>query len=130
MSRFRVFIPTAAIGLLAAFVFAAPAGAGSAGAYETFNTKVGISGKYPAFSGRLSSGNAYCKGYSTVRLWKEKSGPDKLLGSTKSKAYGKWAIDVSAKLGSGAYYATVAAKKSAEIGVACKAGKSKLIVID
>ncbi|HEX3240326.1 MAG TPA: hypothetical protein VHR18_09345 [Solirubrobacterales bacterium] len=127
MSRLRTALPAAAISLLAALVLAAPAGAGS---YETFKTTVGISGKYPAFSGKLSSGNAYCKGYSKVKLWSEKNGPDKLLGSTESAAYGKWAIDVSAKLGSGAYYATVAAKKSPEIAVACNAGKSPVIVID
>jgi hypothetical protein len=127
MSRLRTVLPAAALSLLAALVMAAPAGAG---AYETFKTTVGISGKYPAFSGKLSSSNAYCKGYSKVKLWSEKNGPDKLLGSTESAAYGKWAIDVSAKLGSGAYYATVAAKKSPEIAVACKAGKSPVIVID
>jgi hypothetical protein len=127
VSRLRSVLPAAALSLLAALVIAAPAGAG---AYETFKTTVGISGKYPAFSGKLSSGNAYCKGYSKVKLWSEKNGPDKLLGATESAAYGKWAIDVSAKLGSGAYYATVAAKKSPEIAVACKAGKSKVITID
>lgn len=127
MSRLRTVLPALALSIFAALVIAAPAGAGT---YETFNTTVGISGKYPAFSGKLSSGNGYCKGYSKVKLWSEKNGPDKLLGSTESAAYGKWAIDVSAKLGSGAYYATVAAKKSAETGIACKAGKSKVIVID
>jgi hypothetical protein len=126
-TRLRSFVPAAAVCALAALALAAPAGAGN---YETFNTTVGISGKYPAFSGKLSSANGYCKGYSTVKLWSEKNGPDKLLGRTTSAAYGKWAIDVSAKLGSGAYYATVTAKKSAETGFACKAGKSKVITID
>ncbi len=127
MSRLRSVIPVAAVSLLAALAIAAPAGAGS---YETFKTTVGISGKYPAFSGKLSSGNGYCKGLRKVKLWSEKNGPDKLLGSTESDAAGKWAIDVSAKLGSGAYYATVTAKKSTEVAVACLAGKSKVIAID
>jgi|SRR5215213_606588 len=126
-ARLRSLVPLAAVSLVAVLAFAAPAGAGT---YETFKTTVGISGKYPAFSGKLSSGNAYCKGYSKVKLWSEKAGPDKLLGTTESAAYGKWAIDVSAKLGSGAYYATVAPKKSPEIAVACQAGKSKVITID
>jgi hypothetical protein len=127
LARLRPLAATAALAAAAILILAAPATAGS---YETFKTTVGISGKYPAFSGKLSSGNAYCKGYSKVKLWSEKAGPDKLLGSTESAAYGKWAIDVSAKLGSGAYYATVAAKKSPEIAVACLAGKSKVIAID
>jgi hypothetical protein len=126
-TRLRALIPVTTISVLAALLLAPPAGAGT---YETFKTTVGISGKYPAFSGKLSSGNSYCKGYRTVKLWSEKGGPDKLLGKTTSDAYGKWAIDVSSKLGSGAYYATVTPKKSTEVAVACKAGKSKLIVID
>lgn len=126
-TRLRSLVPAAAICAIASLVLVAPAGAGT---YETFKTTVGISGKYPAFSGKLSSGNGYCKGYRTVKLWSEKGGPDKLLGKTTSDAYGKWAIDVSSKLGSGAYYATAPAKKSTEIAVACKAGKSKVIAID
>ncbi|MBK5221220.1 MAG: hypothetical protein JJE35_15795 [Thermoleophilia bacterium] len=126
-ARLRSLVPVAAISVVAALALAAPAGAGS---YETFKTTVGISGKYPAFSGKLSSGNGYCKGYRKVKLWSEKGGPDKLLGTTTSDSYGNWAIDVSAKLSSGAYYASVTAKKSTEVAVACKAGTSKVIAVD
>ena len=126
--RLRSLLPLAA-SVAALLLLAAPVSAG-AGSYETFNTTVGISGKYPAFSGKLKSANSYCRGYRKVKLWSEKGGPDKLLGSAPSDAYGNWAIDVSAKLGSGAYYATATPKKSTEVAVTCKAGKSKLIVID
>lgn len=125
--RLRSLLPLLAASVAALLLLAAPAGAGT---YETFKTTVGISGKYPAFSGKLKSGNGYCKGNRKVKVWSEKGGPDKLLGTTTSDSYGNWALDVSAKLGSGAYYASVPATKSTEVAVACKAGKSKLIVID
>ncbi len=126
-TRLRALVPATVVALFAALALASPV---AAGPYENFDTKVGINGKYPAFSGKLNSGSAFCKAHRPVKLWRLKTGADKPLGSTTSDASGRWAIDVSATLGSGAYYAGVTSKKSAEVAIACRGGKSKVIVID
>ena len=43
-----------------------------------------------------------------MKLYREKCGHDKLLGTDTSDDNGKWAIPIGNKLTSGAYYATVA----------------------
>jgi hypothetical protein len=87
-------------------------------------TKVIVSLKFPAYHGTLQSAKSVCKSSRTVRLYREKAGADKLLGSDTSSPKGKWSIPIGKRLTSGAYYAKVLAHGS------CKAGKSKVIVID
>lgn len=87
-------------------------------------TKVVVSLKFPAYHGTLQSAKSSCESGRTVRLYREKAGADKLLGSDTSSPKGKWSIPIGKRLISGAYYAKAVASGS------CKGGKSKVIVID
>jgi hypothetical protein len=113
--------------LLAAFVAALVVvllPAVSASGASSSPTKIIVSLKYPAFHGTLQSSRKGCLGSRRVKLYREKSGPDKLLGTDQSEDNGKWSIPVGKKLASGSYYATVAARGK------CKASKSKVLSID
>ncbi len=85
-------------------------------------SKVVISFKLPAFNGTVQSSKAACKKNRTVKLYRVKAGPDKLLGTDKTDKKGKWLIP--SKLKSGNYYAktpksgTCAADKSGILPVA------------
>ena len=109
-----LLIATLAIALLPV---ALAAGAGN-------STTIIVSLKNPAFHGTLKSGKSSCATSRTVKLYREKAGPDKLLGTDKSNAKTKWSIPIGKRLTSGAYYATAPAKGS------CKAAKSKVLSID
>jgi hypothetical protein len=65
-----------------------------------------------------------------VKAYRVKSGPDKLLASGVSESDGTWEARIGDRLTSGAYYSSVAAKHSAEVGVNCRAAKSKLVTVD
>lgn len=88
------------------------------------STKIIVSLKTPAFHGTLKSSKSACSTGRTVKLYRENSGPDKLLGTDKSNAKTKWSIPIGKRLTSGAYYAKAPAKGS------CKAAKSKVLTID
>lgn len=88
------------------------------------STTIVVSLKTPAFHGTLKSGKSSCATGRTVKLYREKAGPDKLLGTDKSNAKTKWSIPLGKRLVSGAYYAKAPAKGS------CKAAKSKVLSID
>jgi hypothetical protein len=88
------------------------------------STTIIVSLKTPAFHGTLKSGKSACATGRTVKLFREKSGPDKLLGTDKSNAKTKWSIPIGKRLVSGSYYAKAPAKGS------CKAAKSKVLSID
>lgn len=88
------------------------------------STTIVVSLKNPAFHGTLKSGKSACSTDRTVKLYREKSGPDKLLGTDKSNAKTKWSIPIGKGLVSGAYYAKAPAKGS------CKPAKSKVLTID
>lgn len=112
----RVLLPILVV--LCAAALALPATAAAAG------TKVTVSLKLPAFHGKLSSSNAGCVANRTVRLFKVRSGPDKLLKSGRSNANGAWSTVIARKsVPSGTYYAKATARGS------CKAGTSKRLVI-
>jgi hypothetical protein len=96
---------------------ASAAGAGTA-------TKVIVSLKFPAYHGSLQSSKQACVAGRTVKLFRKKSGPAKLLGTDTTSPKGKWSIPVGKRLTSGAYYAKAIAKGT------CKAGKSKVLTID
>ncbi len=121
----RTVLSTAALALAAILMLAAPATAGM-----SYKTSISMSKKFPAFHGTLHSPYTYCTQNRKVKVYREKNGPDKLLGSDVSESDGSWEADISNKLTSGAYYSSVAAKYSAEIGVTCQAAKSKLVTVD
>jgi hypothetical protein len=87
-------------------------------------TKVIVSLKFPAYHGSLQSAKNACESGRTVRLYREKAGADKLLGTDTTSPKGKWSIPIGKRLTSGAYYAKAIAKGT------CKAGKSKVLTID
>ncbi len=88
------------------------------------STTIVVSLKFPAFHGTLKSGKSACAVGRTVKLYREKSGPDTLLGTDKSNAKTKWSIPIGKRLTSGSYYAKAPAKGS------CKPAKSKVLSID
>lgn len=104
-----------AVVLAAVFLAAVPAAGAS------YSTKVIISLKTPAFHGKLQSSRGACATNRTVKLYRKKSGPDKLLGTDQSNAKAKWSVPI--RLTSGSYYAKAVAKGS------CKAAKSKVLTI-
>lgn len=85
-----------AVSILVALALPASASAATA-------SKVIISFKLPAFNGKVQSSKASCKKNRTVKLYRVKAGPDKLLGTDRTNKKGKWLIP--AKLKSGNYYA-------------------------
>lgn len=105
--------------LLTALLLPAASAAGA-----SYSTKVIVSLKFPAFHGTLKSSRESCATGRTVKLFREKSGPDKLLGTDTSDAKTKWSIPIGKKLTSGSYYAKAAAKGK------CKPAKSKVLSID
>lgn len=112
-TRFSVFlVPALLVGLLAA----------SPAAGASYSTKVVVSLKTPAFHGKLKSSKSGCVANRTVKLFRKKPGPDKLLGTDKSNAKSKWSIRINLKSGA-SYYAKAPAKGS------CRAAKSKVLSI-
>jgi len=87
------------------------------------STTLIVSLKKPAFHGTLKSSKSACATGRTVKLFREKAGPDKLLGTDKSNAKTKWSIPIGKRLISGSYYAKASAKGS------CKPAKSKVLSI-
>lgn len=96
----------------------------SSAAGASYSTKVIVSLKYPAFHGTLKSSKSSCAAGRTVKLFREKAGPDKLLGTDTSNAKTKWSIPLGKRLTSGSYYAKATAKGS------CKSAKSNVLTID
>lgn len=88
------------------------------------STTIVVSLKTPAFHGTLKSAKSACATNRTVKLYREKAGPDKLLGTDKSNAKTKWSIPIGKRLVSGSYYARAPVKGS------CKPAKSKVLSID
>ena len=95
----------------------------AAAASSGYSTKIVVSLKVPAFHGTLKSGKSACAENRTVKLFRQKPGPDKLLGTDKSNAKAKWSIPLGKKLTAGSYYAKAPAKGS------CKPAKSKVLPI-
>jgi hypothetical protein len=112
----RRFAPLAVALILAAALTASPAAA-------SYGTTVVISLKTPAFHGKLKSSRSSCVGGRTVKLFRQKAGPDRLLGTDGSNAKGKWAIPIGRLRSGASYYAKATAKGS------CRAAKSKVLNI-
>ncbi len=97
--------------------------AGSA-AGASYSTKVIVSLKFPAFHGKLKSSRSACATSRTVKLFRKRQGPDKLLGTDRSSAKAKWSIPIGKRLPSGASYYAKASRKGS-----CKPAKSKVLTI-
>lgn len=95
----------------------------AASAAGASSTKVVVSLKTPAFHGSLKSNNGSCTVNRTVKLFRKKSGSDKLLGTDTSNAKSKWSIPIGKRLTPGSYYAKAPAKGS------CRSDKSKVVTI-
>jgi hypothetical protein len=122
----RTVLSTAALALAAILALVAPASAGT-----SYETSISMSSKFPAFHGKLHSPFAYCTQNRKVKVYREKmNGKDTLLASDLSDSDGSWEAPIGNKLTSGAYYSSVGAKHSAEIGVTCRAAKSKVATVD
>jgi len=107
--------------LVVAFIAALlPAASATASGYST---KIIVSLKVPAFHGKLKSSKSACAAGRTVKLFRKKSGPDKLLGTDRSNAKTKWSIPLGNRLTSGSYYAKAPAKGS------CKSAKSQVLTL-
>ena len=115
--RRPTFIVVLTIALLALGLTAGPATAA-----KRAGTTVVVSLKVPAFHGTLNTTKA-CKSGRTVRLYKVKGGPDKLLKTGTSNNKGKWSTPIGKRIPPGSYYVKAVARGS------CKAGKSKTLVI-
>jgi hypothetical protein len=90
----------------------------------SFKTKVIVSLKFPAWHGKLASPKGACVRDRKVKLFRVRSGPDKLLGTDRSEDNGKWSIPIGKRLTSGGYYAKAVARGN------CRAGKSKVNYVD
>jgi hypothetical protein len=115
----RRFAPLAV--LVVALVGALSAAVSVAG--SSYSTKIIVSLKTPAFHGKLKSERSACATGRTVKLFREKPGPDKLLGTDQSNAKTKWSIPLGKRLTAGSYYAKVPAKGR------CKPARSKRLSI-
>jgi hypothetical protein len=95
------------------------------------NSRVTISTNAPAFHGQVKSKNFACERQRKVKLFKQRSGPDKLLGKDKSNNHGKWKIVVD-PLKSGAYYAKLKRREEGTAGTifVCRGDRSKTVVVD
>ena len=95
------------------------------------DSKVTISSKAPAFHGKVKSSNQACEIHRKVKLFKQRQGPDKLLGKDKTNHHGEWEIEVQ-PLKSGAYYAKVKRRSEGTAGTifVCRRDTSRTIVVD
>jgi hypothetical protein len=87
----------------------------------SYSTKVIVSLKTPAFHGKLKSNSSACATNRTVKLFRRKPGPDRLLGTDTSNGKAKWSIPIA--LRPGTYYAKAPATGS------CRPAKSKSLTI-
>jgi hypothetical protein len=129
MSKFQRRLAVAACAALTAAAIAAiPALATQT---VKIDSKVTISTNAPAFHGQVKSDNAACERQRKVKLFRKRSGPDKLLGKDKTNNHGKWKIVVD-PLKSGAYYAKLVRREEGTAGTifVCRGDRSKTVVID
>jgi hypothetical protein len=121
-----------------AAVFACAALAAAVAAIPAFATntvridsRVTISERPPNFHGHVRSDNDACESKRRVKLFRERRGPDKLLGRDRSNDAGRWVEEVD-PLKSGAYYARVVRREEGTAGTifVCKGDRSETVVID
>jgi hypothetical protein len=96
----------------------------------TYDTKVRISERSPAFHGRVQSTFEPCE-KRKVRLVKKSVDGNKLLGTARTDGKGEWKVPVDElTLKSGTYYAWSGRKKMGRKIFVCKPDRSRAIVID
>ena len=101
----------------------------SATARLTYNSTIRVYNSFPAFHGKVNSdGPGFCIADRKVKMYKKRSGPDRLLGRDRTNHHGRWTVRFDAP--SGAYYARVKQLSSASLNVTCRRDKSNVIVID
>jgi hypothetical protein len=122
--------PLVSILALAALALAVLAVSASAMTSTSYSTSIYMSEKFPAFHGKLHSGNRFCVGNRPVKVYRERPGADKLLGTKKSEKNGSWKVSIGNKLISGSYYSVAPAYGSASLGISCKAATSQVAVVD
>ena len=72
---------------------------------------------------------SFCVADRKVRLYRIRSGPDKLLGVDRSEANGTWKVKVE-KLSTGAYYSQTRRYGSAALGIVCRPDRSRIAGVD
>lgn len=113
---------------LAVGLLAASSGAGmSAG--KTYGTHLYMSKRFPGFHGKIHSANPFCVSHRKVKIYRIRSGPDKLLGVDRSEDNGAWKIRIK-NLSSGAFYSRAPLYGSASLGITCKADRSRIAAVD
>jgi hypothetical protein len=117
----------AALSLVALVVVAVPALATQT---VKINSRITLSDNPPAFHGRVKSSKPACEQQRKVKLFKQRSGPDQLLGNDKSDNHGKWKIVVD-PLTPGDYYAKVVRREEGTAGTifVCRGDRSRVATI-
>jgi hypothetical protein len=115
-------------GLSAAAIAAVPALATNT---VKIDSRVTISERPPNFHGHVRSKRNACERDRKVKLYKQRKGPDKLLGKDETNHRGRWVVEV-APLKSGAYYAKVNRREEGTAGTiyVCRHDTSRTVVID
>jgi hypothetical protein len=123
----RAWLLAGLAGVLAAAA-AVPAAATNTVRYDS---SIRIGDGPPAFHGKVNSEKHACVVHRKVRVYKERTGPDRLLGRGKTNHRGHWKIIVD-PIGSGAYYARVLRREEGAAGTVfvCKRAKSDVVVVD
>lgn len=93
-----------------------------------FASKIRLENGFPAFHGKVKSDSPDCIANRKVRLFKEKSGPDKLLGKDRTDSAGEWEILKTPR--PGVYYAKVNEFGQETPQLVCLADKSNKVAID
>jgi hypothetical protein len=125
-SRALVLPVTLAIGAILSFTALAAAMTGP----TSYSTSISMSGKFPAFHGKLHSKSNFCVADRPVRVFRERSGPDKLLGDDRSEDDGSWVVPVGDRLISGVYYTKAPPYGSASLDIVCRPALSRVAVVD
>jgi hypothetical protein len=120
--RFAIVLGIAAAGVIA---LAATASAG-VGKHDTvkIDSKVTLA-HYNPFHGRVKSSKHACEVQREVKVFKPRSGPDKLIGKDRSNKLGKWRADFDL-LTAGIYYAKVVRREEGTAGTifVCRGDRS------
>ncbi len=93
-----------------------------------FESKIRLTERAPFAHGKVQSDSPDCIANRKIRLFKEKSGSDKVIGKTRTGSDGKWTIMKTPK--SGVYYAKVNQYANESTGLYCLPAKSKKVAID
>ena len=115
----------AALSLALAGLLVAPAAAGM-----TYSTDLYMSKKFPAFHGRVHSASHFCEANRPVKLFRTRTGNDKLLGVDRTDANGHWKVALGNRLSSGVYYSRAPLYGSAALGITCRPDRSRIAVVD